>query len=87
MANASKKGGGMGSGTVGHQHVGTTDPEILDEHDLANEMKGNNQLQGNDQAQVQNQRLTQPGSLDADNQPPAPVDPLASGEKATEGRR
>lgn len=65
MANASKKGKGMGSGTtVGHEHVGTTDPKLLDEHDLASEIKGNNQLQGNDQTQVRNQRLTQPGSLD-----------------------
>ena len=70
MAQASKKGGGMGSGTVGHQNVGTTDPAIPDEHDLANEVHGSNRLQGNDQSRVTNQRLTQPGSLDADNQPP-----------------
>lgn len=72
MANASKKGGGMGSGTVGHQRVGTTDPSLLDEHDLANEMKGGNRLQGDDQARVRSQRLTQPGSLDENNQPPPP---------------
>lgn len=65
MANASKKGGGMGGGTVGHQSTGTTDPDILDEHDLANEMHGKNRLQGNDQSRVPNQRLTVPGSLDA----------------------
>lgn len=70
MADASKKGGGMGAGgTVGHQGIGTTDPGILDEHDLANEIHGNNRLQGNDQSRTPNQRLTQPGSLDADNLP------------------
>ncbi len=71
MANASKKGGGMGAGgTGGLQHVGTTNPAILDEHDLANEIHGTNRLQGEDQSRFPNQRLTQPGSLDADNQPP-----------------
>lgn len=75
MAHASKKGKGMGDGsTVGHQHVGTTDPNIPDEHDLANRIKGDNSLQGKDQDRVRNQRETQPGSLDANNQPPPPAD-------------
>jgi hypothetical protein len=69
MANASRKSG-MGAGTVvGHQTVGTTDPNVLDEDDLANHMKGNNKLQGNDQSRVRNQRLTMPGSQDLRNQP------------------
>lgn len=69
MANASKKHG-MGAGTVvGHQTVGTVDPNILDEDDLANHLKGNNRLQGNDQSRVHNQRLTMPGSQDLRNQP------------------
>lgn len=76
MANASKKGGGMGGGgSVGHQTAGSVDPSTLDEHDLANEIHGANRLQGGDQERVRNQRLTQPGSLDRDNQPtnaPAP---------------
>lgn len=71
MANASKKGKGMGDGgTVGHQHVGTTDPNLPDEHDLAQDIKGTNRLQGKDQARTRNQRLTEPGSLDETNQPP-----------------
>lgn len=75
MANATKKGGGMGSGgSGGHQTVGTADPSTLDEHDLANEIHGANRLQGGDQERVRNQRLTQVGSLDRDNQPTdAPV--------------
>ncbi len=73
MANASKKGG-MGAGTVvGHQTVGTTDPAILDEDDIANHMKGNNKLQGNDQGRVHNERLTMPGSQDLRNQPEAGI--------------
>lgn len=64
----------MGAGGAGeHQHVGPTDPAILDEHDLANEIHGANRLQGEDQCRFPNQRLTQPGSLDADNQPPPPA--------------
>lgn len=71
MAHASKKGKGMGDGsTVGHQHVGTTDPNLPDEHDLAQTIKGTNRLQGKDQAQVRNQRETAPGSLDAEESPP-----------------
>lgn len=70
MANASKKGKGMGDGsTVGHQHVGTTDPDLIDEHDLANQIEGDNKLQGNDQDRVRNQRHTQPGSLDTRGTP------------------
>ena len=77
MANASKKGGGMGAGgSVGHQTAGRADPSNLDEHDLANEIHGTNRLQGGDQERTRNQRLTQPGALDRDNQPtdaPAPM--------------
>lgn len=76
MADASKKGGGMGGGaSVGHQTAGSADPSTFDEHDLANEIHGTNRLQGGEQSRVRNQRLTQPGSLDRDNQPtdaPAP---------------
>jgi hypothetical protein len=71
MAHASKKGKGMGDGNVvGHPHVGTTDPNLPDEHDLAETIHGENRLRGKDQGRVRNQRETQPGSLDADNQPP-----------------
>jgi hypothetical protein len=70
MANASKKGKGMGGGAVvGHPNLGTTDPNLIDEDDLANHMKGNNSLQGNDQGRVRNQRLTMPGAQDLRNQP------------------
>ena len=75
MAHASKKGKGMGDGsTVGHQHVGATDPNLLDEQDLANQIKGNNALQGSDQKRVRNQRHTQPGSLDTEAPPDSPGD-------------
>ncbi len=47
MADASKKGGGMGSGgSVGHQTAGSADPSTLDEHDLANAIHSANRLQG-----------------------------------------
>lgn len=70
MAHASKKGKGMGDGNVvGHQHIGDTDPNLLDEHDLANQIKGDNKLQGSDQKRVRNQRHTQPGSLDTRSSP------------------
>ena len=82
MANASKKGRGMGSGTAGHQHVGTTDPSIPDEHDIA-EMRGSTRMQGADQARVRNQRLTQPASLDEDIQPRD--DPFAPDDAASTG--
>ena len=88
MANASKKGGGMGSGTVGHQHVGTTDPDIFDEHDLADEIGDRNSLQGENQARNRNQRLTQPGSLNENNQPPPVADPNApEGSNADDPKR
>ena len=60
-------------------------PKVLDEHDLANEMKGNNKLQGQDQSRVRNQRLTQPGSLDERDQPPTDMlpDDGDDGEAAT----
>ena len=83
MANASKKGRGMGSGTVGHQHVGTTDPSVPDEHDLAKEMRGSNRVPGADQARVRNQRLTQPASPDEDIKPPD--DPFAPDKAASTG--
>lgn len=70
MADASKKGGGMGHGKVaGHQSGGMTSTEILDEHDLADEMQGSNKIQGQDQERRHNERLTQPGSLDRNNKP------------------
>ena len=86
MADANKKGGGMGAGgSVGHQGVGTTDPTILDEHDLANEIHGSNRLQGNDQSRTPNQRLTQPGSLDAGNEPSdSPVEEARRHDQASE---
>ena len=75
---------------VGHPTVGTTDPNILDEDDLANLMKGNNNLQGADQGRVHNQRLTMPGSQDLRNQPEDFADapePGAAGSSDREAQR
>ncbi len=70
MARASKKGKGMGDGqVVGHPHTGPVGPEVLDEDDLANEIKGRNALHGQDQGRNHNQRLTNPGAQDLRNQP------------------
>ena len=46
-------------GASGHR-VGTTDRDIPDESDLAQQIQGDNQLQGNDQKQVRNQRGNTP---------------------------
>ena len=71
MAKAGHKGH-MGGGTVvGHPNVGTTDPDILDEDDLAAAVKGRNNDQGDGGSRVRNQRTVLPGSQDVRNQPDA----------------
>ena len=50
MADARKKGGGIGAGgSGGPQTAGSVDPSTLDEHDLANEIHCNDRLHGGDQ--------------------------------------
>lgn len=71
MAKAGHKGH-MGGGTVvGHAGVGTTDPAILDEDDLAGAIKERNSHQGDGGSRVRNQRTVLPGSQDARSQPDA----------------
>lgn len=78
MANATHKGH-MGGGTViGHPHVGTTDPRILDEDDLAPLIKGRTIDQGDGGSRVRNQRTVLPGSQDLRNQPEIVEDELKS---------
>lgn len=63
MADAGKKMNSPKAGPKGHQHVGANDPdEMLEQDDLADDIKGNNQLQGNDQRNVRNERHTQAGA-------------------------
>jgi len=70
MARASKKGKGMGDGSVvGHPFTGPVGTDALDEDDLASEIKGRNSLQGNDQRKTHDQRLTNPGAQDLRNKP------------------
>lgn len=69
MAKAGHKGH-MGAGTViGHPHVGTTDPAIPDEDDLAPAIHARNNDQGDGGSRVRNQRTVLPGSQDLRNQP------------------
>lgn len=69
MAKAGHKGH-MGAGTtIGHPHVGTTDPGIPDEDDLASAIKARNSDQGDEGSRVRNQRTVLPGSQDLRNQP------------------
>lgn len=69
MAKAGHKGH-MGAGTtIGHPHVGTTDPGILDEDDLAGTIKARNNPQGDENSRVRHQRTVLPGSQDPRNQP------------------
>lgn len=69
MANAGHKGH-MGGGTViGHPNVGTADPTILDEDDLAPLIHARNNDQGDGGSRVRNQRTVLPGSQDERNQP------------------
>lgn len=71
MAKAGHKGH-MGGGTVvGHAGVGTTDPTIPDEDDLAGAIKERNSDQGDGGSRVRNQRTVLPGSQDARSQPDA----------------
>ena len=68
MANASKKGKGMGHGTtVGHEHVGVVDPNLPEQEDLGAQLMGNNQLHGDDQGRVHNERTRMAGET---NDPP-----------------
>ncbi len=77
MAKAGHKGH-MGGGTViGHPHVGTTDPDILDEDDLTTAVKGRNNDQGDGGSRVRNQRTVLPGSQDLRNQPDVVVAEIA----------
>lgn len=70
MAKAGHKGHMGGGTTIGHPHVGTTDPTILDEDDLAGTIKARNNEQGGDGApRVRNQRTVLPGSQEPRNQP------------------
>ena len=85
MANAGHKGH-MGGGTVvGHPHVGTTDPDILDEDDLAGAIKARNNDQGDSGSRVRNQRTVLPGSQDERNQPDAVEARLAAERDAASG--
>ncbi len=60
MADAGKKMHSPKAGPKGHQHISDEDPdEMLEQDDLADDIKGNNQLQGNDQLNVRNERHTQ----------------------------
>ena len=69
MAKAGHKGH-MGAGTtIGHASVGTTDPTILDEDDLAGVIKARNNDQGDSGSRVRHQRTVLPGSQDLRNQP------------------
>lgn len=69
MAKAGHKGH-MGGGTViGHPNVGTTDPNIPDEDDLASDIHARNNDQGDGGSRIRNQRTVLPGSQDARNQP------------------
>lgn len=70
MGKPDTRGNARPSSPVGRRSVEDTPASTLDEHDLADEIHGSNRLQGQDQSRVHNQRLTQPGSLDAGNEPP-----------------
>lgn len=86
MANAGHKGH-MGAGTtIGHPHVGTTDPAILDEDDLAGSIKARNNEQGDNGSRVRNQRTVLPGSQDARNQPEAVEAELGDGQEPSASR-
>ncbi len=55
--------GHPGNAQQGARGAGATEPgEILDEHDLASDIKGNNSLQGEDQERHMNQRQAQAGA-------------------------
>ena len=69
MAKAGHKGHMGGGTTIGHPTVGTTDPPILDEDDLAGSIKARNNEQGDSGSRVRHQRTVLPGSQDERNQP------------------
>lgn len=67
MAQSRKNriGGNPGRGQHGAKGAGEVDPgSVLDETDLADELKGDNALSGEDQAQSPSQRHAVPGVRD-----------------------
>ena len=83
MAKAGHKGHMGGGTTIGHPSVGTVDPSIPDEDDLAGAIKVRNNDQGDDGSRVRNQRTVLPGSLDEPNQPEAIEARLAAEAEAS----
>jgi len=58
-------GSGMGRDTTrGHQQAGTTDKRLLDEAEIADEIRGNDRLAADDTADVQNARQSPPNQQD-----------------------
>lgn len=69
MAKAGHKGHMGGNTVVGHPHVGSADPTILDEDDLSDGLRIRNSHPKEGDSRIRNQRTVLPGSQDERNQP------------------